>query len=100
MCLGMVDARRGDRAAAAAQEALCREKFPDMSSYHRAMLAGAMRDKAGVLQHLTRARERADRLLVSACVDPSFDWLADDEDFNQLLRSWSLPAWRGGARAC
>ena len=99
MCLGMVDARRGDRAAAAARQALCQEKFPDMASYHRAMLAGAMRDKAGVLQHLARARERKDHLLVSACVDPSFDWLADDEDFNALLHSWSLPGWRGGVPA-
>ena len=96
MCLGMVDARRGDRVAAVAQEALCRKRFPDMSSYHLAMLGGAMRDKARVLRELRRARERKDHLLVSACVDPSFAWLADDRDFNGLLRSWSLPGWRGG----
>lgn len=95
MCLGMVAARRGDRTAAAESETICRSQFPEMSSYQRAMLAGAMRDKAGVLRLLTRARERKDHLLVSACVDPSFDWLGDDQDFNQLLRSWSLPGWRG-----
>jgi TolB-like protein/Tfp pilus assembly protein PilF len=99
MCLGMVDAQRGDHAAAAAQKALCREKFPNMSSYYLAMLAGAMRDKTGVLRELKRARERKDHLLVSACVDPSFDWLADDEDFNGLLRSWTLPGWRGATPA-
>jgi TolB-like protein/Tfp pilus assembly protein PilF len=95
MCIGMVAARRGDRAAAVAQDALCRDRFPDMSSYQLAMLGGAMRDKPGVLRHLARARERKDHLLVSACVDPSFAWLADDEDFNCLLQSWSLPGWRG-----
>jgi len=54
MCLGMVDARRGDGAAAAAQETLCREKFPDMSSYQLAMLGGARRDRRSVLAELTR----------------------------------------------
>ena len=96
MCLGMVEARRGNRAAAVAQEAHCRERFPKMSSYQLAMLAGALRDKPRVLRELHRAHERKDPLLVSACVDPSFDWLADDPDFNGLLRSWSLPGWRGG----
>ena len=96
MCLGMVEARRGDREAALAQEALCLERFPEMSSYQLAMLGGAMRDKKRVLRELQRARERKDHLLVSACVDPSFAWLADDPDYNGLLRSWSLPGWRGG----
>ena len=96
ICLGMVEARRGRRAAALAQEALCLKRFPNMSSYQLAMFGGAMRDKPRVMRELSRARERRDPLLVSACVDPSFDWLAHDQDYNRLLRSWSLPGWRGG----
>ena len=97
MCLAFVHARRGDLDRARAQEATCLARFPQTSAYQRAMLAGTMRDKPGVVARLAEARSRHDRLLLSACVDPSFDWLGADEDFNRLLQGWGLPGWRGAA---
>jgi hypothetical protein len=95
MCLAFVHARRGDVAQARRDEARCVARFPQTSAYQRAMLAGAARDKPGVLARLRDARSLHDPLLMSACVDPSFEWLATDRDFNRLLRDWGLPGWSG-----
>ncbi|MEO8306029.1 MAG: hypothetical protein ABI724_18110 [Betaproteobacteria bacterium] len=98
MCLGFVRGRRGDAKGTSAIEADCVARFPQTSWYQRAMLSGAMRDKPQVLSRLNDARRRHDPLLMSACVDPSFDWLGGDPDFNRLLQDWGLPGWRGAAR--
>ena len=96
MCLAIAYARRGDVDRAREQEAACLARFPGTSSYHRAMLASTLRDKPAALAWLVDARERHDALVMSACVDPSFDWLANDAGFNRQLQDWGLPGWRGG----
>ena len=96
MCLAIAYARRGDADRAREQEAACLARVPGTSSYHRAMLASTLRDKPAALAWLVDARERHDALVMSACVDPSFDWLANDAGFNRNLRGWGLPGWRGG----
>jgi hypothetical protein len=95
ICMAMVDAASGDWKRANATIADCLARFPRVSSYNRAEAAGLARRKADVLRHLRAAHAAHDALLVSACADPSFDWLGSDADFNDLLRSWGLPGWRG-----
>ena len=81
--------------AGTARRGTLHRPLPQTSAYQRAMLAGAARDKPGVLARLRDARSLHDPLLMSACVDPSFEWLAADRDFNRLLRDWGLPGWSG-----
>ena len=95
MCAAWVEALRGNRRRALAIERDCLERYPSTSAFNRAELAGHLRDKASVLAHLETARQRSDPLTLSACVDPSFEWLGADADFNRLLTSWGLPGWRG-----
>jgi TolB-like protein len=95
VCGAMVDAASGDWKRANATIADCVARFPRVSSYNRAEAAGLARRKADVLRHLRAAHAAHDALLVSACADPSFDWLGSDAEFNDLLRSWGLPGWRG-----
>jgi TolB-like protein/Flp pilus assembly protein TadD len=95
MCRAMLCAATGETARAEALVGECLARFPRVSSYNRAEAAAFARDRPGVLRLLRAAHRERDALLVSVCVDPSFDWLGGDAQFNALLRSWGLPGWRG-----
>ena len=97
MCLAMVSGAAGRHEDARRRLDACVARHPKISFYHRAMLAATMRDKETVLASLRAASIDCDPIRTSLGADPTFDWLADDADFDTLLRSWGLPGWHGRA---
>jgi len=97
MCVAMIDAARGQHSRARERMDRTLAEFKDayVSPIQAAMAFGALRDREGVMRELRRAHETSDVLMAEVCVDPFYEWLRADAEFDGFLRGLGLPGWVG-----
>ena len=97
MCGAMIEAARGHQASACKRMNRTLAKYQNtyVSPIHAAMAFGALRNRDGVMRELRRAYDLHDVLVVEVCVDPFYEWLRTDSQFDSFLRSLGLPGWVG-----
>ena len=90
LCLGWLEAARGNAARARAIERDCIDRFAPVSKVDRAILAGLLRDRDAAIALFGEAIAERDMDALPATRHPAFDWLAEDEVFQSLLERCGL----------
>lgn len=89
-------AAKGDPEGALRCERECLAQAPGaVLPSQRAALSSVLRDKPRVLAQLAEAFDQNDLDALVAGIDPCHEWLADDPDFDALLRRYGVPGWVG-----